>query len=365
MSVSARTRLLPSNKDVGWTPYAWLIFLSAFFVQPIVDHSSVGWWLAYIGGALVFLATYFRAHWVSGRQLIALAFVQLALGVGFSAVNPGAYVFFTYSASTIARLERTRIAIASVAVITGIGLFVAFAVKAPLYFWISHGVFTPLIGMVNLHFWQVSRSNAKLHAAHEEIEHLAAVAERERIARDLHDILGHTLSLIILKAELASKLADRDPTRAAKEIRDVEQVSRAALREVRDAIRGYRPTLADELVRARTLLDTARITTTVDTAIDTTELRARDGVEETMALALREAVTNVVRHSGASRANIRTWHESGSAMLEIADDGRGAAGAEGAGLRGMRARVEAVDGQLTFASHDGTSVRVSIPLSSS
>jgi two-component system, NarL family, sensor histidine kinase DesK len=365
MSVSGRIRLLPSNKDVGWTPYAWLIFLSAFFVQPLVGHSSVGWWLAYFGGALVFLMTYFRAHWVGGRQLIAMAFVQLALGVGFSAVNTGAYIFFTYSASTISRLERTRIAIASIIMITGLGLLVAFAVKAPLYFWIGHGVFTPLIGMVNLHFSQVSRSNATLRAAHEEIEHLAAVAERERIARDLHDILGHTLSLIILKAELASKLADRDPARAATEIRDVEQVSRAALSEVRHAIRGYRPTLAEELGRARTLLDTARITATVDTAIDSAELHTRDGVEETMALALREAVTNVVRHSGATRVDIRARRENGSAMLEITDDGRGTAGAEGAGLRGMRARVESVDGQLTFASQGGTSVRVSIPLSSS
>src|SRR6185295_2797902 len=96
------------------------------------------------------------------------------------------------------------------------------------------------------------------------------------------------------------------------------------------AIRGYRPTLATELTSARTLLDTAGIGTTVEATLDPATLKSRDGVEEV--LALREAVTNVVRHSGASRATIRAWRENGTAMLEVADDGRGATTGEGAGL---------------------------------
>lgn len=364
MSASARLRLLPHNEDVGWTPYAWLIFMPVFFVQPALRPTSAVMWAAHVAGGLAFLASYFRSHWVRGRDLVPMILVPLALGVGFSPINAGAYVFFTYAASCAARVERPARALAWIVAISVIGLAIAFAIKAPLYFWLGHGVFTPLIGAVNLHFAQVGRATAKLRAAHDEIEHLAAVAERERIARDLHDVLGHTLSLIVLKAELASKLAERDPARAVKEIRDVETVSRLALKEVREAIRGYRPTLADELTRARTLLTTARIGATIDTTIDVDSLKTREGAEEVMALALREAVTNVVRHSGASRASIRAWSEAaaGHAILEVADDGRGTKQPEGAGLRGMRERVEAINGYVSSTFGEGTRLTITIPL---
>ncbi len=352
------------HDELGWTKYVWLIFLPAFLVEPAFRHTAPWEWAVYVIAAAVFVFVYVRAQWATGRALIAAILVPVAFALVFSAMNPGAYIFFTYAAAFSAKVERSGKAAAWIVGITVLGLLVGFAIHAPFYFWLGHGVFTPLIGAVNLHFAQVSRANARLHAANAEIEHLAAVAERERIARDLHDVLGHTLSLIILKAELASKLADRDPARAAKEIRDVEHVSRVALKEVREAIRGYRPTLADELTRARTLLDTAHIDATIDSTIGPRELKARGGVEEVMALALREAVTNVVRHSGATRTTIRAWHEpaGGRAVLEVADNGRGTQRPEGAGLRGMRERVEAVDGCVSSSSVDGTRLAVTIPL---
>lgn len=101
-------------------------------------------------------------------------------------------------------------------------------------------------------------ADAQLAAAHAEQERLAAEAERERIARDLHDLLGHTLSVIVLKSELAGKLAGRDPARAAEEIREVERISREALGEVRAAVSGYRGSgLSAELARAKVALDAA------------------------------------------------------------------------------------------------------------
>src|SRR5207253_2493665 len=109
-------------------------------------------------------------------------------------------------------------------------------------------------------FAERSRANRKLRLAQEEVEHLAKVAERERIARDLHDLLGHTLSVIILKSELASKLADRDADRARAEIRDVERISRDALAQVRAAVRGYRAgSLQGETDAARATLATAGV----------------------------------------------------------------------------------------------------------
>ena len=123
-----------------------------------------------------------------------------------------------------------------------------------------------LVGFGN-HHWAVAHcAEEKLRLAHDEMEHLAKVAERERIARDMHDVLGHTLSLITLKSELARKLVDRDPERAKQEMQDVENTSRAALADVREAIRGYRTEgIFAELARARAALETAGVTVECDT----------------------------------------------------------------------------------------------------
>jgi two-component system sensor histidine kinase DesK len=352
-------RLLPPDDYLGWTPYAWLIYVLAVFVQPIVERSWTRGAVAALA-TLVFLVTYFRGHWVRDRRLNTIILIQVALGIALSPINTGAYVFFVYAASFGAQIERTRIALRWIGAIYVVGLITAVVIDAPSYYWIGHAIFTPFIAGVNLHFAGVNRANAKLRLAHEEIRQLAAVAERERIARDLHDVLGHTLSLIVLKSELASKLAEKDPARAAKEIRDVEQVSRAALREVREAIRGYRPTLSDELAHARALLDAAHISAHVDVG----ELVLAPAGEEVIALALREAVTNVVRHSGAEHATIRVWRDESGTMLEVADDGRHTAGAdsEGNGLRGMRERVEALGGQMSRAFDRGMRLTIALPL---
>ncbi len=195
--------------------------------------------------------------------------------------------------------------------------------------------------------------------AHDEIEHLAKVAERERIARDLHDLLGHTLSLITLKAELARKLVDRDPLRAKQEMQDVEQTSRAALADVREAISGYRGQgLATELIRARQTLETAGIA--VDCAAS--EVPLSPAQESVLALALREAVTNVVRHAQAQRCSVRLSRDQEACTLEIADNGRGADAPEGNGLRGMRERLEAIGGSLQRQTAAGTRLVIHLPL---
>jgi two-component system sensor histidine kinase DesK len=183
--------------------------------------------------------------------------------------------------------------------------------------------------------------------------------ERERIARDLHDVLGHTLSLIVLKAELASKLTETDPARAAREIRDVEQVSRKALAEVREAIRGYRGTLEDEIARAGSLLRAGGIH--AELAIQL--LPMGRGAEEALALALREAVTNTVRHAAAATCTVRVSAAGGVCTLVVEDDGRGGIGAEGHGLRGMRERVEALGGSVVWECHGGTTLTVTVPFS--
>lgn len=353
--------LLPPGTNVGWTPYAWLVYLPTFYITPVVlTRAGVApWWLwpLTIAATLLFLVTYFAGFWVKGSRLAAIAAVQTVLGIAFAPINPGSCVFFVYAASFVANLDRSRDALRGVLLIAALGGLTLLLTEAPPFFGMVAVLITLVVGGVNLHYSQQGRAASKLRLAHEEIEQLAAIAERERIARDLHDLLGHTLSLIVLKSELAVKLSDIDPARAAREMRDVEDVARTTLQDVRLAIRGYRTTLVEELDRSRSLLKAARITADFDVA----EIRLPQAVEETFALALREAVTNVVRHADAVRCTIRLTHRTGAVVLEIADDGRGLAGAPGLGLRGMRERVEAMGGRMSIDDTKGTRVTLSVP----
>jgi two-component system sensor histidine kinase DesK len=221
-------------------------------------------------------------------------------------------------------------------------------------------VFPMIIGAGNTVFAERNRMNRKLRKANEEIEHLAKVAERERIARDLHDVLGHTLSVITLKSELAGKLMDRDPQRAAQEIHEVEEISRQALSDVRDAIRGYRSQgLLAELARAKSTLETAGLTVECDAAASVNIPAMQESI---LSLAVREAVTNIVRHAHAHTCRMQLEQQNGSCRLQISDDGRGWNGSEGNGLRGMRERVEMVGGTLQRIGASGTTVTITLPL---
>jgi two-component system sensor histidine kinase DesK len=199
----------------------------------------------------------------------------------------------------------------------------------------------------------------RLELAHGEVERLAKIAERERIARDLHDLLGHTLSLMVLKSEVASKFADIDPVRAASEIRDVERISRDALAQVRAAVRGYRSIGIDaELEHARQALRAAGIS--LQCASSPVSLPASQ--EGVLVLALREAVTNIVRHSSARSCHIQLSGEEGAVELHVSDDGKGSDASEGFGLSGMRERVEAMGGTLERDGSHGMRLLIRLPI---
>jgi two-component system sensor histidine kinase DesK len=351
-----RFRLLPPDEAQGWLPYVWLVYLPPVFYAPYLSGSA--WqWAATAAGTAAFLWSYFRGYWVAGRRVLPVIALQVGLAVAFATWNGAAPTFLIYAASFAGRAGRRKDALWIILAIMLVGTATAWAIDAPLYFWLSALLFTPLVGGLNLHSAETARANARLRLAQEEVEHLATVAERERIARDLHDVLGHTLSLIVLKAELASKLTETDPARAAREIRDVEQVSRKALAEVREAIRGYRGSLEDEIARARSLLRAAGIRG--EFAVQLLPMdRAR---EEALALALREAVTNTVRHSGAALCRVRVAADAGACTLTVSDDGRGGIAAEGHGLRGMRERVETLGGSVEWSRGRGATLTVVVP----
>jgi two-component system, NarL family, sensor histidine kinase DesK len=204
--------------------------------------------------------------------------------------------------------------------------------------------------------------NAELAEAREELAHRAVAEERMRFARDLHDLLGHSLSLIALKSELAGRLAEIDPARAREEMADVEAAARRALAEVRDAVSGYRQvSLAQALAEARSALSAAGITLRSGAPGEPLP----GAVDAVLGWVVREAATNVLRHSGARSVTVDLVPGDGDVTLTVTDDGTGAAaGVTGAGLAGLAERVQALGGRLAAgpAGSSGFRLAATLPL---
>jgi two-component system sensor histidine kinase DesK len=232
------------------------------------------------------------------------------------------------------------------------------------------GVTVATISLTLFALSALGRSNRELQAARRDLADLAVAEERARIARDLHDTLGHSLSLIALKSELARRILPDDPVRAATEIADVERVAREALGSVRETVSGYRqPTLAMELAGARAALSAAGIDGDVEPA---PEGLPRE-VDAVLGWAVREGVTNVLRHSDAGRARIRVIVDDGTRAVEVEDDGAGsdreggalgagAGGPAGSGLTGLRERATALGGSLEAGPMPGRGFRLRVTL---
>jgi two-component system, NarL family, sensor histidine kinase DesK len=337
----------------------WLVYLGFFFVQPIVVKANWKAWVATALGSSVFLVFYFVSYWLQGRRRLWASAAIAMLGIGFAPFNAGSAVFIVYAAIGLAYAGDAGFATKALGTLMAIVALEALLLHLDPWFWIIGVGLSISLGSVNIYFAQRNEANRRLRMAQDEIEHLARVAERERIARDLHDVLGHTLSVVILKSELASKLMEHHPERAANEIRDVERISREALAEVRSAISGYRAGgLEEELARAASTLKTAGVAAECQSA----DMPLSPAQETVLALAVREAVTNVVRHAHAKHCHVRLEPVDGNCLLEIQDDGRGGLQTEGNGVRGMRERVEALGGSLRRETSAGTRLTIMLPL---
>jgi two-component system sensor histidine kinase DesK len=322
-------------------------------------------WLATLGSIPVFLVLYI-AMWMalSRRRLrmaVRLAGLMALLGVALLPFNPGGIVYVMYAtwfAPFLFPPLQAFIYVAGLIALPVVAAFIPFGVSTTRQI-----QFTPLIlltGVVSVMYNLYRRQDIKLFFAQEEVEEMAALAERERISRDLHDLLGHTLSVIALKSELASRIADEDPRRAVSEIRDVEQVSRSALAEVRAAVEGYRGLgLSGELRSAARALESAGIS--LDARI--ADFRMSPQHESVLALAVREALTNVVRHSRATACRVALSRSGGLVVLTVSDNGTAGTVSEGMGLAGMRERVKAAGGTVDIATDRGLTVTVSLPTS--
>jgi len=336
--------------EYGKAPYLWafaLLFMLSkyvFFPAPALELAAMALTI------VVFLPLYFASFWFEGERTVLAIVVTCLIAVLWVPHNGMTSSFIIYAAGMCAGLRDARRAYVALGAVLSLGAFagLTLAPDAVQYLIPALGIGIP-VGIAAVMDGTLARSRQALLRAQEEVAHMATIAERERISRDLHDLLGHTLSLITLKAELAGKLAERDLAACKREIADIETSARNALAEVRSAVTGYRLTgLAHELASARASLAAAGITLTEQVE----PLSIPAAAENVMALALREAVTNIIRHAGATRCTVSMAGDGEAIVLRVADNGVLAAGVHalrhGNGLTGMKERAAAIGGRLAL-----------------
>jgi two-component system sensor histidine kinase DesK len=285
------------------------------------------------------------------RSIGAMALIAVLLAVLGSATA----AYLTTVAAMAGDSLRPRVALPFI-----LGASAAVAVTSTVHgFGVEDVVVQPVIvivvGLFTLGLRRVTEANRELIQAREEVARLAVANERLRFARDLHDLLGHTLTVIRAKSELASRIAGTNLDQAVREMNEVEAVARLALVEVRETVTGYRrPTLLSEVANARTVLAGAHI----DATVTTDHLDLPTEVDEALGWVLREAVTNVVRHSGARGCRIEVTHADAVVVLQVSDDGHGEAQGPGNGLTGARERLSIVGGTLESGNGSSSGFRV-------
>jgi len=352
------------------------LFGLVFLIYPIravltSDPTPVRVVLA-LGGAALFAGVFLWLMWTQEplwsasvessevrkrRATIALLAV-LAIALNLILGSEWRVLFFHLNvAAGIMLLTRDAyVAIVALATITfGLGIFSGMA-------WLA--LPTAAIGLWATAFVRQVAAVAELRSAREELARLAVSEERLRFARDLHDLLGHSLSLITLKSELAGRLLPDEPEKAKTEVHDMEEVARQALGEVRQAVAGYRsPTLDEELAGAGEMLEAAGIACRIENEAGVLP----NAVDAVLAWAVREGSTNVIRHSRARHCRILLAREGQEVYAEITDDGEGyqreQGGDAGSGLSGLSERVATLAGRLEAASQPdgGFRLRVSLP----
>jgi two-component system sensor histidine kinase DesK len=361
----------PLSRSRAMISLVWL----GFIVAPLVDavgHGGHGSSYALtIAAAAVFALCYVWLVfiWIDDRRrwrAWVLAALLTALAIGLTVFGRSSWGYlFSYVAACTALVVPSGWSFPAVLVIAGVSMGASALGGGNAGAATGYAISAVGVGLLLSLMRDLRARNQELTEARAELARTAVAAERERFARDLHDLLGHSLSVIAIKAELAGRLLPLRPADAAAEIGDVEQVARQALGEVRDAVSGYhQPTLAGEMEGARVALSAAGIIA----ELERTSVKLDPDVEAVLAWAVREGATNVIRHSGASRCQVRVHAGLADAAVEVVDDGSGptpAVNDPGHGLAGLTERAESLRGRMEAGALPGGGFRlsVSVPVS--
>lgn len=363
-NVSTQTEARRGRNTFRLYSFIWLAFLLyplfALFTGPSRLQIILG--LAVLAATVAAYVYVFQPARPPDDQIHAMGYLVAFFGIiSCLLINASFIGLFVYSIIIFARLRSLPALLAAsfitLAAMISVGLHVHIAVDALLGTAFSAAASSfGLRGVLRIVDYAVA-----LRDAQQQIEQLAKAEERARIARDMHDLLGHTLSVIVLKSELAQQLLARSGQEglAGREIAEVHDVARAALREVREVVTGYRRAdLTSELRHAQTALLAAGIRC----SIGREDHELSEERESALALALREAVTNVVRHSCARTCEIQIAELHGQIVLKVKDDGNAREQVvPGNGLQGMGERLRMLGGSLCWACTNGMYLEAAVP----
>ncbi|SEI46138.1 sensor histidine kinase [Frateuria terrea] len=353
---------LRSPLYVRWQAGLSLYAIVGLFQGPLATgHFNWQWMGPTLLAVPVYLYLYARVYLGPLRQLEWHAAGIAVLGTALWCVNTAGFILPMMAGILLAYSPSWRHWLSGVAAITLLALAKVWLLGGELSLAAGVGLAGLFGGFSNVLYMHSARRDAELRLSQGEVRRLATLAERERIGRDLHDLLGHTLSLVALKSELAKRLALDEPARAQREMEEVERVARHALTEVRAAVTGMRRSdLAAELVSARLMLEASGVA--LEGAVPE-GMALPEHIEAPLALVMREAITNIHRHARATRASVALSIGGKGIDMQIGDNGRGGLAAHGNGVSGMRERVRALGGTLSIDSppRRGTVLSIHVP----
>ncbi|AST90469.1 MULTISPECIES: sensor histidine kinase [Sutcliffiella] len=354
-------------KKYGFFPYVFLIYLClpAFYVYQEEGWKAITGWIA----LLLFLLTYRQLYvtqkyfhvWLALQMLIILY-----LSIFFDIYNIFLGFFTANFIGWYTKKNSFFTALAAFIITLVIPLVIYIFNNDTFYHLVF---FVPFLIIMLMSPIGVRSMNSRmelerqLDEANQQIKELVKREERMRIARDLHDTLGHTLSLLTLKSQLISKLALKDGEKASIQAKEMERISRSALSQVRELVSEMRTvTIAEELLEAQTLLETANIQLTI--IGETSVKEVPHLTQNILSLCIREAMTNIVKHSKATNCSINIVKNAGEVNITIEDNGVGMKEQQtgGNGLKGIEERLELIDGCLSFSSNKGVKLNITVPI---
>jgi len=374
-TLSVLKKFVTTFKQQGFFVWIWLIYL----LYPIVYLATLPLKESWLGFVLVilFVVNYALCHGHSMYLKIYLSCLMLNI-LAYCVLYDANYYFMIFFVTfLVSRVDKESLRWVHIFGSFSIALF-GFVIY---WYWDAfqagqlYYMFVPLMLSIAMPYglWTHDKSQRlkkQLHSANDEIERLIKNQERQRIARDLHDTLGHTLSLITLKSELAGKLVVKDPERAAQEIKEIQATSRSALKQLRDLLAEMHSiTLEHEIQAAEQILKAADIK--FEYTGDADILDAVPLVRNMLALCLREAINNVVKHSHATRCKIQLVESTSEIRIDVMDDGVGLADQSGAnnsqqsgrGIIGIQERLNLIEGKLQLGRmpEGGTLLSMIVP----